>query len=130
MSIDANSTALTHELRQAALDHLWQHNRDWESAARDNEPLIFVSGEGIRVTDSDGESWIDVNGGYSSVNIGYGRTEIAEAAFEQLKQIPYFPQGSANPPTIRLAAKLAELAPGLSTEPSPSAADHSPTKPH
>jgi len=115
MSIDTNSapaTALTNELRQAALDHLWQHNRDWESAAHDNEPLIFVSGDGIRVTDSDGEIWIDVNGGYSSVNIGYGRTEIAEAAFEQLKQIPYFPQGSANPPTIRLAAKLAELAPG------------------
>ena len=119
MSIDTTTaantaapTALTSELRQAALDHLWQHNRDWESAARDNEPLIFVSGEGIRVTDSDGETWIDVNGGYSSVNIGYGRTEIAEAAFEQLKQIPYFPQGSANPPTIRLAAKLAELAPG------------------
>ena len=60
----AAPTALTSELRQAALDHLWQHNRDWESAARDNEPLIFVSGEGIRVTDSDGETWIDVNGGY------------------------------------------------------------------
>ena len=109
MSIETNATE---QLRRAALDHLWQHNRDWESAARDLEPLIFVAGDGIRVTDSDGQTWIDVNGGYSSVNIGYGRTEIAEAAFEQLKQIPYFPQGSANPPTIRLAAKLAELAPG------------------
>ena len=116
MSIETDTTdftSATSELRQSALDHLWQHNRDWESAARDNEPLIFVSGDGIRVTDSDGETWIDVNGGYSSVNIGYGRTEIAEAAFEQLKQIPYFPQGSTNPPTIQLAAKLAELAPGM-----------------
>jgi len=52
MSIDTNTTA---ELRQAALDHLWQHNRDWESAARDQEPLIFVAGNGIRVTDSDGQ---------------------------------------------------------------------------
>ena len=101
MSIDTNTTE---QLRQAALDHLWQHNRDWESAARDQEPLIFVAGDGIRVTDSDGQTWIDVNGGYSSVNIGYGRTEIAEAAFDQLKQIPYFPQGSTNPPTIQLAA--------------------------
>ena len=38
MSIDTNTTE---QLRQAALDHLWQHNRDWESAARDQEPLIF-----------------------------------------------------------------------------------------
>lgn len=109
MSIDIDTTE---QLRQAALDHLWQHNRDWESAARDEEPLVFVSGDGIRVVDSDGETWLDVNGGYSSVNIGYGRHEIAEAAYEQLKQIPYFPQGSANPPTIQLAARLAELAPG------------------
>ena len=109
MSIDTDTTE---QLRQAALDHLWQHNRDWESAARDNEPLVFVSGDGIRVVDSDGETWLDVNGGYSSVNIGYGRHEIAEAAYEQLKQIPYFPQGSANPPTIQLAAKLAKLVPG------------------
>ncbi|MEC7557962.1 MAG: aspartate aminotransferase family protein [Planctomycetota bacterium] len=108
----SSDTGTTEQLRQLAIDHLWQHNRDWETAARDQEPLIFVAGDGIRVTDTDGQTWIDVNGGYSSVNIGYGRTEIAEAAFEQLRQIPYFPQGSANPPTIKLAAKLAELAPG------------------
>ncbi len=108
----SSDSGTTEQLRQLAIDHLWQHNRDWESAARDQEPLIFVAGDGIRVTDTDGQTWIDVNGGYSSVNIGYGRTEIAEAAFEQLRQIPYFPQGSANPPTIKLAAKLAELAPG------------------
>ncbi len=108
----SSDSGTTEQLRQLAIDHLWQHNRDWETAARDQEPLIFVAGDGIRVTDTDGQTWIDVNGGYSSVNIGYGRTEIAEAAFEQLRQIPYFPQGSANPPTIKLAAKLAELAPG------------------
>ncbi len=102
----------TASLRQAALDHLWQHNRDWETAARESEPLIIVAGDGIHVTDSDGRTWIDVSGGYASVNIGYGRTEIADAAYEQLKQVHYFPQTTANPPTIRLAAKLAELAPG------------------
>ena len=126
MSIDTNTTA---ELRQAALDHLWQHNRDWESAARDQEPLIFVAGNGIRVTDSDGQTWIDVNGGYSSVNIGYGRTEIAEAAFEQLKQIPYFPQGSANPPRSAWPPSWPNWPPGRSTASSRSAADRWPTKP-
>ncbi len=110
MSIDTEFS--TETLRQQALDHLWQHNRDWESARQENEPLVFVSGSGIRVEDSDGETWIDVNGGYSSVNIGYGRTEIAEAAFEQLRQIHYFPQGAANPPTIQLAAKIASITPG------------------
>lgn len=47
MSIE---TKATEQLRQAALDHLWQHNRDWESAARDLEPLIFVAGDGISGT--------------------------------------------------------------------------------
>jgi len=102
----------TVSLRQAALDHLWQHNRGWETAAREGDPLVIVEGDGIRVTDSDGKTWIDVNGGYASVNIGYGRTEVADAAYEQLKRITYFPQTTANPSTIRLAAKLAELAPG------------------
>ena len=51
----------------------------------------MVEGNGVRVTDSDGKTWIDVNGGYNSVNIGYGRTEIADAAYEQMIKLPYFP---------------------------------------
>jgi adenosylmethionine-8-amino-7-oxononanoate aminotransferase len=99
-------------LRRLALQHLWMHNADWEQMDVDGEPLIVVGGQGLRVTDAEGNQWIDVNGGYASVNIGYGRTEVADAADAQMRQIAYFPQRAANPSTIRLAAKLAAIAPG------------------
>ena len=102
----------TKTLRQASLKHLWMQNRDWVQMAEEGEPLVMVGGSGIRVTDSEGRSWIDVNGGYTSVNVGYGRDEIAEAAYEQMLKIAYFPNATTTPPTIKLAEKLAEMAPG------------------
>jgi adenosylmethionine-8-amino-7-oxononanoate aminotransferase len=76
----------TDSLRRSAFEHLWMHNRDWVQTAEEGGPTIIVEGDGIRVTDSEGKTWIDVNGGYSSVNVGYGRTEIAEAAREQMNR--------------------------------------------
>ena len=98
-------------LREASLKYLWMHSRDWTQMAEEGEPLIMVEGKGVRVTDSEGRSWIDVNGGYNSVNIGYGRTEIAEAAYEQMLKLPYFPNGTTSPATINLVQKLAEITP-------------------
>ena len=102
----------TERLRTAALEHLWMHNRGWVQMAEEGGPPIIVEAKGIRVTDSRGETFIDVHGGYSSVNVGYGRTEIAEAAREQMLRLAYFPQGSVTEPLVRLAEKLAEIAPG------------------
>lgn len=105
-------TSDTETLRRSSLRHLWMHNRDWVQMAEDGEPLIITDGSGIRVTDSEGKSWIDVNGGYNSVNVGYGRSEIAEAAYEQMREMPYFPNGTATVPTIKFAQKLADITPG------------------
>ena len=99
-------------LRQASLRYLWMHNRDWVQMAEEGEPLIMAEGHGVKVTDSEGRTWIDVNGGYNSVNVGYGRTEIADAAYEQMLKITYFPNGTATVPTIKLAQKLSEITPG------------------
>ena len=74
-------------LRRKSLRYLWMHNRDWVRMAEDGDPLIVVEGDGVRVTDSYGRSWIDVNGGYNSVNVGYGRQEIVEAAYEQMANL-------------------------------------------
>lgn len=87
-------------------------NADWAQMRLDDEPLIIVGGQGVRVTDSEGNRWIDVNGGYASVNVGYGRQDIANVVYEQMQQIAYFPQQTVTPPTVRLAAKLAEITPG------------------
>ena len=102
----------TRALQQTANEHLWMHNRDWVQMAEEGGPTIVVEGDGIRVTDTDGNSWIDVNGGYASVNIGYGRTEIAEAVRDQMLRLSYFPQASATEPLVRFVEKLAQITPG------------------
>ena len=56
-------------LKKASLRYLWMHNRDWIQMAEKGDPTIIVGGEGIKVTDSSGKTWIDVNGGYNSVNV-------------------------------------------------------------
>ena len=88
------------------------HNRDWAQMAEEGGPPVIVQGKGIRVKDSEGKEWIDVNGGYTSVNVGYGREEIADAAYEQAVKTTFAPVGTTTEPAVRLAAKLAELAPG------------------
>ena len=98
-------------VRQLALDHLWMHNADWTTMAETGGPPIMVSGDGVRVTDAEGNIWIDAHGGYASVNAGYGHAAIADAMLDQMQRLTYFPQGTTTVPLIRLVEKLGELAP-------------------
>jgi adenosylmethionine-8-amino-7-oxononanoate aminotransferase len=99
-------------IRQAAIDHLWMHNRGWVELAEQGGPMVAVEGKGVRVRDAEGHWWLDANAGYVCVNVGYGRTEIADAAYEQMRRLSYFPGGSTTEPVARLAEKLAEITPG------------------
>ena len=110
--VTATTTTDYEELRQASLKYLWMHNRDWTQMAEEGDPPFIVEGHGVKVTDSDGKTWMDVNGGYMSVNVGYGRTEIAEAAYEQMLKLSFQPAGFSTVPNIKLAEKVAELTPG------------------
>ncbi|MGF1609357.1 MAG: aspartate aminotransferase family protein [Kiloniellales bacterium] len=75
---------------------------------------VLRSGRGAYVTDTTGRELIDGFAGLWCVNAGYGQQSIVEAAAEQMRRLPYatgyFDLGSE--PAIRLAARLAELAPG------------------
>jgi adenosylmethionine-8-amino-7-oxononanoate aminotransferase len=76
--------------------------------------LVLVEGEGCYVTDVNGRRYFDGIGGMWCVNAGYGRKEIAETMAEQAMQLCYTTTfvDVTNAPASRLAAKLAELAPG------------------
>ena len=97
----------TESVRSDSLKYLWMHNRDWTHMAEQGGPLVITQGKGVRVVDSEGKEWIDANGGYTSVNVGYGRTEIADAAYEQALKTVFAPVGTTTEPVVRLAAKLA-----------------------
>ena len=100
------------ELQDSALEHLWVYLREPSDMAEKGEPTVYVSGEGVRVTDSQGNTSIDAMSGLWLKNVGYGRKEIADAAYEQMLKLTYMPMGTTTEPTIRLAEKVAQLTPG------------------
>ncbi|MEE8466116.1 MAG: aspartate aminotransferase family protein, partial [Dehalococcoidia bacterium] len=63
-------------------------------------------------TDALGNTSIDGMSGLWLKNVGYGRTEIADAAYEQMLKLTYMPLGTTTEPTIRLAEKISQIAPG------------------
>lgn len=77
-------------------------------------PVIAVSASGAEVTLSDGRVMIDGPAAMWCVNVGHGRPELIEAATKQMQTMEFAPLfgGMSSQPTIALAEKLAELAPG------------------
>jgi adenosylmethionine-8-amino-7-oxononanoate aminotransferase len=81
-------------------------------AYEDHELPIIVRGEGSYVWDEHGKRYLDGLSALFCVNAGHGRTELGEAAAEQIKELGFYTNWSyAHPPAIRLAARIAELAP-------------------
>jgi L-2,4-diaminobutyrate transaminase len=54
------------------------------------DPTIVTGGKGIRIEDAQGRSYIDGFAGLYCVNIGYGRTEVAEAIARQAYKLAYY----------------------------------------
>ena len=73
---------------------------------------VFEQGEGVFLTDSDGNQYLDAYSGLWNVNVGYGRQEIADAVYQQIQKLPYYPLSQINKPAALLAQRLADLLPG------------------
>lgn len=73
-----------------------------------NPPMIVASASGSWITDIQGNRFLDGMSGLWCVNVGYGRKELAEAAYNQLLTLPYFPLTQSHLPAIALAEKLNE----------------------
>ncbi|WP_108124527.1 aspartate aminotransferase family protein [Saccharospirillum mangrovi] len=93
--------------------HVWHHLTPGQSAAA-GLPM-FVRGEGLRLWDSEGNEFLDATaGGVWVTNVGYGRTEIAEAVYRQLVELNYYAGSAASKPAAALAEKLVSKMPGMS----------------
>ena len=75
---------------------------------------VIKSGQGVWLTDSEGERILDGMAGLWCVAVGYGREELVQAATRQMRELPFYNTffKTTHVPAIALAAKLAELAPG------------------
>ncbi|MDT4910475.1 MAG: hypothetical protein QOI69_3716 [Pseudonocardiales bacterium] len=100
------------DLSAKAHEHLWMHFTRLSSYAQAPVPTI-VRGEGARIFDVNGKSYLDGLAGLFVVQAGHGRLELAEAAYKQASELAFFPIWSyAHPPAIALADRLADYAPG------------------
>ena len=86
-------------------DYIWHSMRPYTPEST----MIAEKAEGSWVTDHTGKRYLDAMAGLWCVNVGYGRTEMAEAAFEQLKEMAYFPLSQSHTPAIKLGEKLNEM---------------------
>lgn len=100
---EAMDTAALEELLEKDRKYLWHH-----ITPHNENPMVVVSGEGSWITDADGNRYLDGMSGLWCVNVGHGRTEIAEAAAQQMKTIAYSTLIQSHVPAIELAAKLNE----------------------
>ena len=76
-------------------------------------PKVMSGGEGVHVTDRDGNRMLDAFAGLYCVNVGYGRVEIADAIAEQARQLAYFHAyaGHGTEASITLAKMILDRAP-------------------
>jgi L-2,4-diaminobutyrate transaminase len=95
-------------------DHFFHPSTDVAGHASGTTPnRIVTGGQGVYITDRDGRQSLDAFAGLYCVNVGYGRTEIADAIAEQAAKLPYYHAyvGHGSEPSIALARMIAERAP-------------------
>jgi taurine-pyruvate aminotransferase len=72
----------------------------------EQQQLVIVGGQGSTIVDANGNTYLDAMAGLWCVNIGYGRTELAQIAAEQMQEIAYYPHIAMNLPAARLAEQI------------------------
>ncbi|WP_082235451.1 aspartate aminotransferase family protein [Halobacillus massiliensis] len=87
-------------------EHVWHHMAQYKNG---NSPMIASEAKGSWVIDHEGNRYLDGMSGLWCVNVGYGREELAEAAYEQMKQMAYAPLTQSHESAILLAEKINSL---------------------
>ncbi len=109
-------TSMNHEqLQQSAREHLLLHfTRHHAAYDSGRELLVLERGEGPYVFDTAGRQYIDALSSLFCAQIGYSYgEEMVSAIADQLPRLAFNTNwGTAHPPSIELAERLAELMPG------------------
>ena len=101
------------QLAQRAREHLWMHFTRHSTYEDGGHVPVITRGDGAYIWDDQGKKYLDGLAGLFVVQVGHGRTELAEVMAKQANELAFFPLWSyAHPAAIDLADRLAELAPG------------------
>jgi len=99
-------------LHELDVRHLIHNEVRFRDLARKGTTII-TRAEGSTIYDTEGRAYLDAQAGMVLVNIGYGRRELGEVAAAQMERLMYYHTyfQYSNEPAVRLAAKLASIAP-------------------
>ncbi len=75
----------------------------------DRFPVVFEKGEGVRLFDVDGKSYLDFGAGIGVMALGYGNRAYADALKEQIDKLTHTSNLFYNIPTAEAARKLAQV---------------------
>src|SRR6201990_2537172 len=94
MNDDATTAREFSPIERQALDHVWIHSARWLDLAERDGLKVIVRGEGCRLFDATGRSYLDGLSGLYVVNVGHGRVEIGEAMAKQARELAYVSSAS------------------------------------
>lgn len=94
----------SNELIKKDTKYIWHAVRPFSPS----DTLIAHEANGSYITDIHNNRYLDAMAGLWCVNTGYGREELAKAAYDQMKEMAYFPLSHSHIPAIKLAEKLNE----------------------
>jgi len=99
------------ELRRLDVAHHLPAQQDYGLMRDIGGSRIIVRAEGSTIWDGEGHAILDGMAGLWCVNVGYGRERLARAAYDQMREIPFYNTffKTATPPPVKLAAKLSSL---------------------
>jgi L-2,4-diaminobutyrate transaminase len=97
---------------RATVLHPFTHAKDFAAGAADC--YVVETGSGVRIKGADGSELIDGFGGLYCVNVGYGRSEVADAIAAQAHKLAYFHSyaGHTTEALATLSDRLVRMAPG------------------
>ena len=97
------------ELRRMDVAHHLPAHSDYKVQQQLGGSRIIVRAQNSTIEDAEGNKLLDGMAGLWCVNIGYGRHELAEAAYRQMLELPFYNTffKTATEPAIRLANEVA-----------------------
>jgi putrescine aminotransferase len=112
MTLHAKNIDIAEVVRQDIAHHFHPFT-DHKTFHAAGGPRVMTHAEGVWIWDASGHKLLDGMAGLWCVNVGYGRKELAEAAYRQMLDLPYYNTffKTTTVPASELAAKVSSLLP-------------------
>ena len=108
--MDQSIKSQKNSLESKSLEHHLHPYTNPELVA-ENGPQIIQSGDGVRVSDIDGNSYIEGMSGLWCASLGFSEKQLVDAALNQMNTLPFYHSFAGKVPdvSVELAEKLVSI---------------------